>query len=109
MYVFAARAWPVYGAGPGSGLVVRRAALECCQWMAVFTRSFKILLQRQSDIGSRTTCKVIPLVYLDGARTCAHAIAAPFHQLVAPSTKTTTIASLTTVLQMTLYRPIVLM
>jgi hypothetical protein len=42
------------------------------------------------------------------ARAGAHATAAPFHQLVAPSTKTTTMASLTTVLQMTLYRPIVL-
>lgn len=38
----------------------------------------------------------------------AQAAAPPLHQLMAPSTKTTTIASLTTVLYITLYRPMTL-
>jgi hypothetical protein len=55
---------------------------------------------REGNVGLRVEGHTISLPRR--GRAAAHAMAPPFHQLVAPSTKTITIASLTTVLQMTL-------
>jgi hypothetical protein len=98
-YTFNARNPAVDGAGRVPGFVVRCTAFGSGNWLDEYWSQYR-----------RWHCKrKLSMYHWTSYRQVVHATAPPFHQLVAPSTKTTTMASLTTVLHITLYRPMVLM